>query len=63
FINRKNTDEPGPRKPLSLLFRVIEVISDTKNRLQHRFSTLFEKKPFFSHGILQNLNPTGFRCV
>ncbi|MDP6329870.1 MAG: hypothetical protein QGF55_03345, partial [SAR324 cluster bacterium] len=46
FINRKNTDEPGPNMPFSLLVHAFEVIANTINRFQHCFVGRFEKKHF-----------------
>jgi IS5 family transposase len=63
FINRKNTDEPGPNRPFSLLVHTFEVFKNTINRFQHGFVDRFEKNPFLRTGILQNLNPTGFQRV
>ena len=52
FINRKNTDEPGPNRPFSLLVHAFEVIANTINRFQHCFVGRFEKNPFLRPGIL-----------
>jgi hypothetical protein len=52
FINRKNTDEPGPNRPFSLLVHAFEVIANTINRFQHCFVDRFEKNPFLRPGIL-----------
>ena len=63
FINRKNTDEPGPNRPFSLLVHTFEVIKNIINRFQHGFVDRFEKNPFLRTGILQNLNPTEFQRI
>ena len=52
FINRKNTDEPGPNRPFSLLVHAFEVIANTINRFQQCFVGRFEKNPFLRPGIL-----------